>query len=239
MAELTAQQEAAVAAAVQQMYAAWLPVASAAVLSATTLYGNPPDPAAMNSTAELWQQQIRQLETQQLQPLAADNYDQEDPDGSFDATTALIVAAAAATLYFLMAQIGEIQTALYAIIAVSATTVAAVAGVSEFLSPSNPHWAAKAQQVAATEADRWAQAGTLAGAVRAEQRDGVRRQKIWQTRRDNLVRDAHREMQGRRVDLNVPFNVAGFPMMYPHDPSAPPELVVNCRCWIRIVKRGS
>jgi hypothetical protein len=31
------------------------------------------------------------------------------------------------------------------------------------------------------------------------------------------------------------FDVGGFPMMFPHDPAAPPSEVINCRCVLLVV----
>jgi len=238
MAELTQAQEDTVAVAMQQAYDTWLPVVQRTVLLSYNRYGMMPDPAAINSTAALWRSEIEQVENQQLAPIAAENYKSEAVEDTFTVGDAIMVGAAAATLVYLMGQIGEIQSTLVNL-TLGVTAVVAAASITQFLDPQNPHWAAKSRQVAATEGDRWAQAGTLSGALSAQRRDGIRRQKIWQTRRDNLVRDAHEHAQGQRKDLTEPFIVGGFPMMYPMDPAAPPSLVVNCRCWLRIVKRGA
>lgn len=239
MAELTTSQEAAVAAVVQQAYNTWLPIAQAAVLGGYERYGSAPDPNALLLTANAWRTQIQDIQNQALQPLAEQNFDEEAPDDQFSLGDALMVAAAAATTFFLMSQLGEIQSTLVNLTLAAGGTAAAAAAIAEYLSPDNPHWTAKAQQVAATEGDRWAQAATLSGAMKAQQADGIRRDKIWMTRRDSLVRDAHAHVQGQQRPLNQPFLVAGFPMMYPMDPAAPPQLVINCRCWIRIAKRGT
>jgi hypothetical protein len=239
MAELTPAQEDQVAAAAGAAYATWLPAVQTATLAAYTRFGMMPDPAAIGTTGALWQQQITQLQQQALEPVAQASYEEESPDGTFTVGDALLVAAAAATTAFLFAQLGEVQSALVRLTLVTGGGAAAVAAAfRDFLNPASGFWTAKARQVAVTEGDRWAQAGTLSGARAAQARDGIRREKIWQTRRDDLVRDAHRHVQGQRRGLGEPFNVDGFPMQYPHDPIAPPDLVVNCRCWMRIVKRG-
>jgi hypothetical protein len=57
-------------------------------------------------------------------------------------------------------------------------------------------------------------------------------EKEWITRRDGLVRDPHRRIDGKRVQFTKQFNVAGYKMDYPADTKygATPNLVVNCRC---------
>jgi hypothetical protein len=63
---------------------------------------------------------------------------------------------------------------------------------------------------------------------------GTIKKKVWITARDEAVRVAHRDVEERSlanpVDYDQAFTVAGVRMMYPGDQSAPPHLVVNCRC---------
>lgn len=59
------------------------------------------------------------------------------------------------------------------------------------------------------------------------------RTKIWQTRQDNRVRDAHVALQGQEKPMNEPFVTAGHKLQFPHDPTAPIELRANCRCKLR------
>lgn len=54
--------------------------------------------------------------------------------------------------------------------------------------------------------------------------------KVWQTMKDPRVRVAHASVEGQTVPVAQPFNVGGFLMMYPGDPSAPMRLVARCRC---------
>ena len=54
--------------------------------------------------------------------------------------------------------------------------------------------------------------------------------KTWRTRRDNRVREAHVRVEGQQRPHNSAYSVSGWPMRFPGDMSAPPELWVNCRC---------
>jgi hypothetical protein len=54
--------------------------------------------------------------------------------------------------------------------------------------------------------------------------------KTWYTRRDNRVRETHSRAEGQEVPHRSYFNVGGWPMQYPGDRNAPPNLWVNCRC---------
>lgn len=234
MAELTAAQEAELAAYIGTMYAAWLPAVEAAVLAGTVRFGLPPDPAAINTTASLWRGEIARLEQQQLAPIAAEAYAAEDPEGGFSPATPLMVGASGATLFFLMGQIPELQGALATAVATAAGIAAAVIAVRELLNAASARWRAKSNQVAQTEGDRWVQASTLQAAFNLQRRTGVRYEKTWVSRDDDRVRFTHQVADGQTRPVNVPFIVGGVEMMYPKDPSAPPQEVVNCRCGMRI-----
>lgn len=242
MAELTAQQEAELAAYIGTMYAAWLPVVEAAVLAGTVRFGLPPDPAAINTTAALWRGEIARLEQQQLQPIAAEAYAAENPDQSLNMGTPLMIGAGGATLFFLMGQIAELQGVLATALATAATIAAAVAAIREILNPASARWKSKSNQVAQTEGDRWVQAATLQAAFDLQRSTGRRYEKTWVSRDDDRVRFTHQVADGQTRPVNVPFVVGGVEMMYPKDPSAPPQEVVNCRCGMRIrpmeVSRG-
>lgn len=240
MAELTPQQEAELAAYIAGMYATWLPAIEAAVLAGYIRFGIAPDPAAINTTAAVWRDQIAQLQAGQLTPLAAQAYAAEDPGQLPPPGDPLLTAAAAATLVFLMAQIPEIQADLVTIVATATGVAAAVTGIRAYLSSANAKWRSKSLQVAQTEGDRHVQAATLAAAFRMQRRDGLPREKTWVSRDDNRVRPTHEVADGQTRPIGVPFIVGGSEMMYPKDPSAPAQEVVNCRCGmrIRVMSRG-
>lgn len=54
--------------------------------------------------------------------------------------------------------------------------------------------------------------------------------KRWLATEDQRTRPDHREADGQTVAFSQPFIVGGFPMMHPHDPTAPAKEVINCRC---------
>lgn len=234
MAELTAQQEAELAAYIATMYAAWLPTVEAAVLAGTTRFGLPPDPAAINATASVWRGEIARLEQQQLQPIAAQAYAAENPDATLSMGTPTMVAASAATLIFLMGQMTELQGLMATAVATAVSIAAAVLAIRELLNPAAARWKSKSNQVAQTEGDRWVQAATLQAAFDLQRSTGRRYEKTWMSRDDDRVRFTHEVADGQTRPVNVPFIVGGFEMMYPKDPSAPPQEVVNCRCGMRI-----
>ncbi|WP_328638380.1 phage minor head protein [Streptomyces canus] len=87
--------------------------------------------------------------------------------------------------------------------------------------------------IARTESSRAWNTATLAA---AQELSGPDRPlvKQWRTRGDTLVRDAHDAVDGQLRLLDEPFTVAGVSMSAPGDPTAPPELVCNCRCVLRL-----
>lgn len=65
---------------------------------------------------------------------------------------------------------------------------------------------------------------------RAAQDMGIKLQKRWLTTLDGKTRHAHAMLDGQTVDIDKPFKVDGYEIMYPGDSSAPGYLVYNCRC---------
>lgn len=90
----------------------------------------------------------------------------------------------------------------------------------------------RADRIAATQAASAFNAGTLESArlLTGEERPLV---KQWITRRDARVREAHEDVDGQLQLLDDPFDVGGTEMMFPGDPTAPADLVINCRCIMR------
>lgn len=79
--------------------------------------------------------------------------------------------------------------------------------------------------IARTEMLRAVNGGTLYG----YQQGGVTK-KEWMASLDSNTRDTHAELNGEIVRVDEPFTRASFPMMFPGDPGAPAEEVINCRC---------
>jgi hypothetical protein len=62
-------------------------------------------------------------------------------------------------------------------------------------------------------------------------------QRVWQTMRDERVRNSHRDAQGQRRAATKPFLVGDSLMMFPGDPTAPIHETANCRCWVEVKYR--
>lgn len=65
---------------------------------------------------------------------------------------------------------------------------------------------------------------------RAAQNMGIKLKKQWLATLDNRTRHAHAMLDGQTVDIDKPFKIDGYELMYPGDSSAPGYLVYNCRC---------
>lgn len=228
MAELTPAQEARVQAAVQAAYGVWLPQVESAVLAAYNRFGAAPDPNAATSRASVWNAQVAQIESEALYEVAQEQYAAEGGDGKVDMSAALMLAAATATALLLAVATSQVVVFMTGIMLTAPGRDEQAAKIRAYLDPSQPHWKAKAEQLAVSEGNRWAQAASLTAAQKMGKTE-----KIWVTRDDDKVRMAHASTDGQRRPLGAPFNVAGFPMMHPMDPAAPPSLVINCRCWLR------
>lgn len=99
---------------------------------------------------------------------------------------------------------------------------------------ASERWPNRAKVIAQTEVNRAYGAGTMAAGLEQARVTGRQLTKRWDTKDDNRVRSPHQEVDGKTVPVWAPFYVDGVPMQFPGDPSAPPELVINCRCRLHI-----
>lgn len=62
--------------------------------------------------------------------------------------------------------------------------------------------------------------------------------KVWLATMDTRTRESHRIADGQPRPLGLPFDVGGFPLMFPGDPSGPAGEVIQCRCTTLLVPAG-
>lgn len=59
--------------------------------------------------------------------------------------------------------------------------------------------------------------------------------KRWKSKHDLHVRASHAFLSGQTKPAGEPFVTEdGVKMMYPHDPHAPLDEVIGCRCWVEV-----
>lgn len=97
-----------------------------------------------------------------------------------------------------------------------------------------------------TESERWPNRATVIartealGALNAgrfdafnavvEENPDERLYSFWLATEDSRTRPTHRAAEGQRVPVGTPFNVGGFELRFPGDPSGPPQETIQCRC---------
>jgi SPP1 gp7 family putative phage head morphogenesis protein len=86
----------------------------------------------------------------------------------------------------------------------------------------------RAARIARTESGIAGNAGINEGFHQA----GVKT-KRWLASRDEKVRDTHNIADGQEVAVSDPFDVGGFLLNHPGDPSGPAGEIINCRCTMR------
>ncbi len=72
----------------------------------------------------------------------------------------------------------------------------------------------------------------------AAQKMGIKLKREWVATLDNRTRHAHAMLDGQQADIDKPFKVDGYEIMFPGDTSAPGYLVYNCRCTLIAVVDG-
>lgn len=73
----------------------------------------------------------------------------------------------------------------------------------------------------------------------AAEKMGIKLKREWVATLDNRTRHAHAMLDGQQADIDKPFKVDGYDIMFPGDTSAPGYLVYNCRCTTIAVVDGA
>ena len=66
----------------------------------------------------------------------------------------------------------------------------------------------------------------------AAEKMGIKLKREWVATLDSRTRHAHAMLDGQRAEIDKPFKIDGYEIMYPGDASAPGYLVYNCRCTL-------
>jgi hypothetical protein len=100
-------------------------------------------------------------------------------------------------------------------------------------------WENRATTVARTEAIGAMNAGRLdAFRAAAEAEPDIVFEKMWISTSDSRTRPTHVEADKQRVLLESPFSVGGFDLMFPGDPTGPPQECIQCRCSMVLLEQG-
>lgn len=91
----------------------------------------------------------------------------------------------------------------------------------------------RARRIGRTEVIRASNHGSITGARQVQVETGLALRKEWIETFDGRTRDSH-FIEGT-VGLEEPFDVGGYPAMYPGDASLPASESVNCRCTVAYV----
>ena len=79
--------------------------------------------------------------------------------------------------------------------------------------------------------------GRLDSFIRARDM-GIKQKKQWLSTIDDRTRHEHRLLMDATAEIDEPFKVEGYEIMFPADPSAEPEMSYNCRCTMVTVFAG-
>lgn len=104
--------------------------------------------------------------------------------------------------------------------------IESITGFSEF----------RADTIARTETVGAYVQGDMAGARALGVNGPV--EKVWVAAIDARTRETHAAAHNQCVPMDQPFDVGGVKLDSPHDPSAPPGEVVNCRCYVEMLYPG-
>lgn len=99
-------------------------------------------------------------------------------------------------------------------------------------------WEGRVMTVVRTEALAAQNAGQYASFLSIAALDDTPWEKAWLSTVDARVRETHRRADQQRVPLTARFTVGGARLLYPGDPSGPPEEVINCRCSLLMLEPG-
>ena len=72
----------------------------------------------------------------------------------------------------------------------------------------------------------------------AAKKMGIDLKREWMATLDNRTRHAHAMLDGQVADIDKPFKIDGYEIMFPGDKNAPGYLVYNCRCTLTAAISG-
>jgi len=220
-------------------FGTWLAKVRDAVMAAWHRFRARPDPDAVYTTIPLWTTLVDKLEAQLREIGIQEGGKLVDvPDGSFLdkqlTGSRNFFAGIPDEVHALIVQ--EIADA----VAAGKNPQAVADAVDNLLDVhGSDRWINRARVIATTEVHRMANAGAQSAATTLQSLSSEPLFKRWDSRDDDRVRPDHMAADGQMVPVGSTFTVGDFPMLYPGDPLAPAEQVVNCRCSMSFHKQGA
>lgn len=225
---------------VWEALSSWLVTTSRRILA-----GPVPDPEAIFAQVPAWKRAIDQIITTAILPVMSWAY-----EGIFG--TGYDWRERSAVLAYLVGVKNRLVRTPDEVF--NLVTGQLAAGVT--LGEGIPELRARVEQVLSlTDTERWPnRAVTIArteslGALNSSRTDSFQAfteedesdteyERMWLATADSRTRETHRVADGQRVGVADPFMVGGFPLMFPGDPTGPPQEVINCRCTSLLLEKG-
>jgi hypothetical protein len=220
----------------------WLGRAREVVMAPWKMFQAVPDPTAIYATQPLWQAQVDKI-LEALTPALREGWAAAHLPGDYDPNDPYIQANLAMTNNLLVRIPDETHAKIVKEILEGTNAQETTAQIAERVDSvltytGSENWDARAKLIAVTETTRNRNASALAHGLLVQKNDNTPLDKEWLTTMDGKERDAHRAVNHDIKPLGQPFIVGGVEMLYPGDPSAPPDLVCGCRCDL-IIRKGS
>jgi hypothetical protein len=218
----------------------WLGRAREVVMSPWKSFQAVPDPTAIYATVPLWQAQVDKI-LEALTPALREGWAAAHLPGEYDPNDPYIQANLAMTNNLLVRIPDETHAKIVKEIFEGTNAGESTAQIAERVDSvltytGSENWDGRARLIAITETTRNRNASALAHGLLVQKNGNDSLVKEWLTTMDGKERTAHREVNHDLKSLGQPFIVGGVEMLYPGDPTAPPDLVCNCRCDLIIRK---
>ncbi len=220
-------------------FKSWLIRTSTAVLAAWNRFRGRPDPMAVHSTTPLWEQVVNSLVPDMMK--AARLGWAETTSRPYTGQEQFVFDEMA-KVRNLLANIPDetaklISDEISRAVSMGASPEQIAEGVQRILDVTgSAYWPNRARVIAVTTVHSMANAGSQAAMLMLQAKSPGRLLKEWVSREDERVRPSHHEADGQQVPVASYFMVGGFPLLFPGDPSAPAQEVVNCRCSMKLVE---
>lgn len=225
-----------VAGRVLGMFRSWLSRVRDTVMRPFRQAGAMPDPNGVFTGSDVWDEEVRGLGSD-LELVARIGWSEVTGEVTFSSTRFAVMQALATSQNLMRNIPNEVHDLIVAEImdglSAGETAEQIAARVQRFLSvDENDHWRGRAQIIATTEVTRAANSGAFAAAMAVTESlpAGTVIMKRWNDSDDERVRITHQDVDEEERPLMQPFNVGGFFMLFPGDPTGPPQEVISCRC---------